>query len=279
MEQEQERLKQDLSAKTGEIAIVRSKQERQAREYEQELQAVRKLNAEKLAQQQKAIEAAKEAEKIRATELEFVKRDLAEEAEKLRRLAREKGKVVLNEPTTTPKKNKTTAFRDGFDDDEIQILSPSKLAGRRSNAGSPRKLIAKRKRKGLDSSPVVPLEVAEDDPMPDIQNQVQGLVLDEALIERLRKPDDRLDFLETILDHRIDQHHLKTLEEFSKFTIPGENESFASILLGKLPTISSKQNASEFPTELCELLISLWSQSIQKKYVSVPLNQYSHIPD
>jgi hypothetical protein len=190
---ERDNLKQDLTVKAGEISIVRSKQEKAAKEYEREVTAIKKLNAEKLAKQQEAIKAAMEAEKSAATELEFVKRDLLEESEKVRSLRRSKDKEKDSgiEPIATPKKNRTLAYRDGFDDDEIQIISPSKFHARRSNPSTPTKAGTKRKRKGQDS-PVISLEV-EQHQTPQVEPaQVPVMILDETLLERIRNPDDRL---------------------------------------------------------------------------------------
>ena len=170
---------------------MRSKQEKATKEYERELTATKKLNAERLAKQEKAIEIAREAEKSAATELEFVKRDLAEEAEKVRSLRKlkEKEKENIDEPAT-PKKQKSLPYRDGFDDDEIQIISPSKFHARKSNPGTPTKAGTKRKRKGQDS-PIVPLQVEENGRTQEAQEPNPGIVTD-LLLERIRKPDDRL---------------------------------------------------------------------------------------
>lgn len=186
-------MKQDLTVKAGEISIVRSKQEKAAKEYEREMTAIKKLNAEKLAKQQEAIRAAMEAEKNAATELEFVKRDLLEEAEKVRSLKRSKDKEkdATSEPIATPKKNRTLAYRDGFDDDEIQIISPSKFHARRSNPSTPTKAGTKRKRKGQDS-PVVSLEVEQHQTPQEEPAQAPTMLLDDTLLERIRNPDDRL---------------------------------------------------------------------------------------
>lgn len=190
----QQSLQQELSIKAGENAIIRSKQEKQAREHERELATIRKVNAERLAHQQKAIEAARDAEKTRATELEFVKKDLFEEAEKLRSLRRAKGKdkPALVEPLATPKK-RSAGHRDGFNDDEIQIISPSKGAGRKSNGGTPTKVNNKRKRKGGESPVAVALDVEQDELLEEKPTlPTNAVVLDDAMLERLRRPDDRL---------------------------------------------------------------------------------------
>jgi hypothetical protein len=282
-------LRQDLTIKAGEISIVRSKQEKAAKEYEREMTTIKKLNAQNLAKQQEAIKAAIEAEKNATTELEFVKRDLLEESEKVRSLKRskEKEKDHTSEPIATPKKNRTQAYRDGFDDDEIQIISPSKFNPRKSNPNTPTKTGTKRKRKGQDS-PIVSLEVEQFDP-PQVQPvQVPTMMLDEVLLERIRNPDDRLNvssqygrnmkcglltrshlqFLEMVFDHRPYKGHLRTFEEFTKLAFPSApGISFASIILEKLPTLNAKQIPSDFPIEFCELIISLWSRCIAEKYV------------
>lgn len=190
---ERDNLKQDLTVKAGEISIVRSKQEKAAKEYEREMTAIKKLNAEKLAKQQEAIKVALEAEKNATTEMEFMKRDLLEESEKVRSLKRtkDKEKDSTSEPIATPKKNRTLAYRDGFDDDEIQIISPSKFHARKSNPSTPTKTGTKRKRKGQDS-PVVSLEVEQYQAPREEPAQVPVMILDETLLERIRNPDDRL---------------------------------------------------------------------------------------
>ena len=156
--------------------------------------AIRKLNEDKLAKQQKALEAARTAEKNAATERDFIKQDLAQESERVRRLNRAREAEKKDGSTvTTPKKKKALAHRDGFDDDEIEILSPSKISPskfQRRTAGSPAKP-GKRKRKAVES-PVAPLEVvhAEEPPAEDLQPRLP--VVDEAIIERLGRQDDRL---------------------------------------------------------------------------------------
>lgn len=155
--------------------------------------AIKKLNAEKLAKQQEAIRAAMEAEKNAVTELEFVKRDLLEEAEKVRSLKRskEKEKDSTSEPIATPRKNRTMAHGDGFDVDEIQINSPSKFHPKRSNPSTPTKAGMKRKRKGQEG-PVVSLEVEQFEPPQGEPARIPTTILDDTAFERIRDPDDRL---------------------------------------------------------------------------------------
>jgi hypothetical protein len=166
------------------------------KEYEREMNALRKLNEDKLAKQQKALEAARIAEKNAATERDFIRQDLAEESERVRRLNRQK--VVEKKDgadlVTTPKKKKTFSHRDGFDDDEIEILSPSKISPskfQKRNAGSPSKP-GKRKRKAIES-PAGALEVIHVEEPAAVETDQKATVLDEAIIASLQIQDERFD--------------------------------------------------------------------------------------
>ncbi len=165
--------------------------------------ALRKLNEDKLAKQQKALEAARIAEKNAATERDFIKQDLAEESERVRRLNRQKAAEKKDDAglVTTPRKKKTFSHRDGFDDDEIEILSPSKISPskfQKRNAGSPSK-IGKRKRKAIES-PAGALEVIHVEEPPAVEPDQKATVLDEAIIASLQIQDERFD---------VSYHHLK----------------------------------------------------------------------
>lgn len=181
-------MEQTLNAKAGEVAIVRSKQEKEAKEHERELNSLRKLNEERLAKQRKELEAARIAANNAATERDFVKQDLAE-SERVRRLNRTTERKDL---TTTPKKKKTLPHRDGFDDDEIEIISPSKLSPSkfRSRNATPSK--GKRKRKSVES-PTPGLDLVQnDEPIQEFVPE-PALIFDDTILARLEIQDDRFD--------------------------------------------------------------------------------------
>lgn len=191
---ERDALKDDLNAKAGEIAIVRSKQDKAAKEHEREMTTIRKLNEEKLAKQQRALEAARIAQQQAATEREFLKQDLSEEAQRVRRLkAKEAAEKNENAELTTPRKKKSFPHRDGFDDDEIQIVSPSKVSPSKfhKKSGTPTRA-GKRKRKAVDS-PIAPLEVIHAEESYLEEPKRNAPVLDESMLARLGIQDDRFD--------------------------------------------------------------------------------------
>ena len=131
--------------------------------------ALQKLHDDEAARQKIEVEKARaELQKI-ATEKDFLENDLAEGTKQIRNLQRAITKVgdkgskteargEENQPVT-PKKNKALAYADGFDDEEIQPMSPSRLVIR-SKANTP-KAGAKRKRKPTEGSPVKPLELTQ----------------------------------------------------------------------------------------------------------------------
>lgn len=167
-----------------------------AREHEREMAALRKLSSDTQAKQQKAIEAARIAEKNAATERDFIKQDLAEESARVRKLNRQKATEKNDGPSLvlTPKKKKTFSHRDGFDDDEIEILSPSKISPskfQKRNFGSPSKP-GKRKRRTVES-PAGALEVIQDDESSAVVPAQKTTVLDEAIIASLQIQDERFD--------------------------------------------------------------------------------------
>jgi hypothetical protein len=286
--QERDALKSDLNAKTGEIAIVRSKQEQTVKQYEREMIAIRKLNEEKVSKQEKALEAAKIAEKNAATERDFFKQDLAEESERVRRLNKAKAMEKQGANLTTPKKKKALAHRDGFDDEEIELLSPSKISPSKFQKrlmGSPSKAGGKRKRKTVESpAAALDLEVMQDEPVTE-QVEPREMILDETIIASLSVRDDRFDvsnayegriadtnnyqFLGMMLDHKVDSKHKRTIQELENYALPSSpDDSLQTHLLSKIPELGLIKSQIELPVNFCELVISLWSKCMEEKYVS-----------
>ena len=197
-------------SKTGEIAIVRANSVKTTKEYEARMVAMQRMHADETARHRLEVERQKfEAETARveqgkiATELAFDKRELAKESEERRNLEKiVKGggaKATLlkgqgqgsNSPLTTPKKNKGLSFGDGFSDDEVNAVSPSKIA-LRTKVSTP-KAGAKRKRKPLEGSPSQALQLIE--PITDAStNEVTQVIqpsLAEIIAQGTRQEDKR----------------------------------------------------------------------------------------
>lgn len=163
---------------------------------------MQKLHADEISKQKAELEAArKDREKIE-TNNRFLEHDLAQEAARARRalkdgtIAKPKphGRVI---PVVTPKKTRTLPFRDGFDDDDVVMVSPPR-AQEKTRVPTP-KAGSKRKRHNAEQreqSPVrkLPLDepvepVKTPETLPPEQPATSGI--DVALLARLDEEDDR----------------------------------------------------------------------------------------
>ncbi|KAK8091015.1 DNA repair protein rad26 [Apiospora phragmitis] len=251
-----------LQSKDGEIGIVRTRLERSRQDHDRELQNLKKQTAEQIAKQERAVEAAKAAEKNATTELEFTKRDLREEVGRAKRKDKDGG---------TPKKNnaaKTWGVADGFDDVDI-AGSPSKgTRGRKPGAVAsvvaepPARLTrtptkGKRKRPPPADSPAMALETTEDVVMVDHgDDDLAGSVAN------LSEPPQ----CQQIATHSICAYGRPlTFDVLAGYSLPSNpSESLASIILQKLTTMGDPNDPMRLPIELCQLLIDLWSRSFHE---------------
>jgi hypothetical protein len=272
-------LQSELTSAKGEAAIVRSKYEKFQTSHEAEVARLKRLNAEQLAKQERAVEAALAAEKNATTELHFAQQDLKEE---LGRAKVVKRKDDLN--MTPKKKNKTWAVADGFD--EVEILpSPGKGQGKRRGDPGPVAVPladrtptkGKRKRPAVDS-PVMALEVhSEDVVMPDAPagTKVKPRHGDRAA-EKYRHKAESLpfDFLKLVLDHSPSHGQPLTFDLFSRYAFPSDpDQSLAAIMLDKLPDLGRSLDGSpddpfRLLVDFSELLLVLWTQCNEEKYYS-----------
>jgi len=189
-------------AKAGEISIVRANHAKTAMEYERRLKAAEKMYADEAARQKSQIESAKAELQNITTENMFLKKDLNDEGEQSRMLRRNLKNVgaggktglakttTIASPVTTPKKHKPLPFRDGFDDDEIMVVSPSKAAPK-AKRGTP-KIGDKRKRKVPEDSPGQPLQLSQSRGKDTVQDgREPNRQQEDAALQSLGREDDR----------------------------------------------------------------------------------------
>lgn len=165
LEQEREQMRRELNeaqalaeTKAGEIAIIRSKQVSMVRDYDRQLAALRKAMADEVAKHKVEVEAAMSEGRKLATENTFLQHDLAEETYHLRNFKVKQQKLEDRAQPVTPRKSRVLPFRDGFDDDEIAVISPSKSAARSKRATPTHP--GKRKRQASQDSPA-PLQLRD----------------------------------------------------------------------------------------------------------------------
>ncbi|MCJ1309235.1 hypothetical protein MMC25_002893 [Agyrium rufum] len=292
--------------KAGEAAIIRGKQEKTAKEYAAQITSIQRAHTDALAKQKSEIEAAKvEAERL-ATKNKYLEHDLQEESVRLKQLQRN-AKAGTTKPgagqsstveirsrqarNTTPKKNRTQDFGDGFDTVENAfIISPAKH-GRRQKQLTP-KAGEKRKRKAVEDSPGLASRPSQPPAgsiiLDDEDTALEFPDLLPSLPEELRQPvavekpkkDQRYKVMQLVLNHQFLGQKKTSLDKLADYTYPSDpSTSVSSLLLAKLASIPQFDDLDDFPTGVCMILVSLWSKCLDEQHYSpldvlLPLLQY-----
>lgn len=107
----------------GEISILRAKQEKIENFYENKILALQKSHADEIAKQKADMDLAKKGLETSETNNRFLEHDLAQAKEE--RSKRFKGEKP-NTSRLSRQSSQSLPYRDGFDDHEIVLVSPSK---------------------------------------------------------------------------------------------------------------------------------------------------------
>lgn len=251
--------------KAGEIAIIRSKQTRMIEEYDRQLAALRKAMVDEVAKHKEEVEAAMSKGKMLATENIFLQHDLAEEAHQLRSY-KTKQRAEEKVPPVTPKKSRVLPFRDGFDDDEIAVVSPSKSAAR-SKRATPT-VPGKRKRQASQDSPApLQLSPAGDAMMVDVHGDSTGSSFEvEGKSTGTGGRDQQL--IMRLLNHRVLPDQQTDLEALSKFSFPSEpNRPLSSIVMDEL----TRLDLVNYVVEYVYTIGPIWQRALTERlYEPVP---------
>ncbi|KAL8937750.1 MAG: hypothetical protein Q9211_003523 [Gyalolechia sp. 1 TL-2023] len=278
-------------AKSGEIAIVRANLTKTEKIFESKIQALQKLRQEESVKQRLEVERALAEKQKIATEKGFLQNDIAEGNLQIKNLQRavkakdgEAKNVVYGDsrrtvPPTTPKKDRSAGLRDGFDNHEIQPISPSRLPYR-SKTSTP-KAGSKRKRKPLGASPVKPLPLSQANEAREaiaVDNNTAEQIFGDvatasdappAAITRppLASPDERFDFTQHVINHRMGVGEKRTFEALSEHSFPSKPDTaLSTIFLDEMATLSSRRDVDNFPVALAQVVISMWKQCVDEQY-------------
>ncbi|PWY91273.1 hypothetical protein BO70DRAFT_358727 [Aspergillus heteromorphus CBS 117.55] len=256
-------------SKAGEIAIIRANQAKVAENYDRQLAALRKTMAEDAARHAQEIEAAREEGKTFATRNAFLEHELAEESMQTNRL-KGKGRAGEKPPPVTPKKNRILPFRDGFDDDEILAVSPTKSAHKRSTPVVP----GKRKRQlSQDSQPPlqlspqpepIPVEKPTVEPTDDVMGDAMGDVApDQAVPEETTARFVDSSTVKNLMKHMTYPNEKPDIEAMAELAFPSEPQrTVATILLEE----TSNLDFGNYLVEYARAIISLWDRALTEKY-------------
>ncbi|KAL1967315.1 hypothetical protein VTN77DRAFT_3361 [Rasamsonia byssochlamydoides] len=260
--------KEAAQTKAGENAILRKQQANILKERDQQVAALQKRLADETAKHKGALEAADDETKKLATENAFLKQDLREETLRFNNL-KAKAKAEEKAPPTTPKKSRVLPFRDGFEDDEMVVLSPTKSPGGRSRRGTPT-VPGKRKRK---ASQDVPIPMASLQLSPAKAPGVDAAETEEIAYSKARpdyrEEDSNLHYMKRILNHRTPPNTERDIEIMARLAFPSEpGRKLSSIVLEETSSIRSGNYAVGF----ANVIISLWSRALKEKfYEPIPM--------
>ena len=232
------------------------------------------MHAEEAARQKMEVDKAREERQQIETQKRFLENELAREVEQMKSLQRAVksggGKTALPKAAVkplTPRKSKAP-FGDGFDDAEIQVASPPKLALRSKpatpSAGSKRK-------RPTEGSPSKPLQLSQQgkenssDRLTDGQDATVNPQADLSLTPQVQ--DQRFQFTQKVLNHRIKDGEPRSFETLAAYAFPSDpQKALASLLLDKLSALSIKTEIENFYTALSLIIISLWQQCISETF-------------
>jgi hypothetical protein len=279
MEQERNQIMQELAeariqveTKAGEISIIRKKQAAITEEHDRQLAALRKTMADEIAKHKQEVEAALSEGKVLATENVFLQQDLVDEAFQSRHY---KPKHREKEAPVTPRKSRVLPFRDGFDDDEIAMISPSKSAAR-SKRATPT-VPGKRKRESSQDG-AVPLELNPPGAEPniaDVPAEVEEVKRKSAESSRNQR------FMMRLLSHRTHPDQDTGLEALAKLAFPSEPyRPMSSTIMDGM----ARADPDKYILEYTQTIVSLWQRAINEKfYEPIPrlqaIVQYSLMSD
>ncbi|KAL7948722.1 hypothetical protein V8C42DRAFT_227328 [Trichoderma barbatum] len=257
-------LEAELNAARGEASILRSNSTKAQQNYDEQITRLRKLNAEQLGKQEKAMEAALAAEKHANVELQFMQRDMKEANDRARK----------KEPTTsvaTPKKNaKTWGFADGFDEMDI-AASPSKGQGRNKSAGSVAANIGERtpskgkRKRPVSESPMKALDIHTGDAEMSEAKPIFQPALQQPVI--IAAPTVPFDFLQVVLDHGFAQGQPPTFDILSRVSFPSDPTiSFSTLIFERLPLMGNPYQPMQLLVDFAEQIIILWTRCFEEQF-------------
>ncbi|KAK5734134.1 hypothetical protein LTR17_009117 [Elasticomyces elasticus] len=276
LESESHRLRESEAAartaaavKAGENAIVRSKAEAQAKEYERRIAVMVKLAADDAARNKAEVERERKEREKMETDRRFLVHDLEQESERVKRLNGGTGKTR----TGTPKKagRRTAGLGDGFEDLEVRAVSPSR--SREKMMGTP-KHGAKRRRTANDS-PVAALSFTQLPGPPGgvvRQGSGEGSVASSAAETKVKalNPDQRYEFVQQLLNHVPYEGHERSVEALSKYHLPSAGlRSLSADLQTRLfyPVVATEEEGAEcFALKFSRALLKVWAQCLEEKY-------------
>lgn len=248
-----------VDTKSGEISIIRSNQAKAAQNYDRQLASIRKAMADAAEQHKGEVEAVRAERKMLVTENAFFKQDLTEEAMRINNL-KAKSKPEEKAPVT-PRKSRVLPFRDGFDDDEMVAVSPSKST---RSKGTSSVVPGKRKRTtSQDSS--APLQLSpQAQRMVDTSGGSDDIMVDLEYDQAPSKGEEHnVKFMKRIMNHRVFPNEKRDIEIMSKLAFPSEPQRMLS---GIVLEETASRDSGNYAMDYALTIVSIWSRALEERF-------------
>ena len=278
--------KDTVTMQKGEISIIRANFEKENKVYDRQIGVLKKSMEEESSKHTVAINALAQKNNNLTTQYNFLQQEHNQELQETKTLRQRLKDKPQGErtasPTTTPRRGMASSLRDGFNDDDIMLISPSKSA-RRSKPPTPT-AANKRKRKVGEPSPVKPLVLRpsatsqqEMPPPPPAPAQTVEKIV--PIVRKDKQAERHLRFLQSVLEYRVKETKEPLFEAFVKFAFPSSaSKSFAAILLEG----TAQLKGSRLTGDLLQMLIDLWAKCLKEQYykpIALLLEVVSYIID
>ncbi|KAJ9659821.1 hypothetical protein H2198_002890 [Neophaeococcomyces mojaviensis] len=274
-----------LHTARGENAVVRNKGGNDLKAAERQINILKKQMQEEGTKHQAILQAKDASYSKLVTDSNFLKHELDEQIRKVKTLQQQAKDKPLHDRTNqanlSPRKGAAISLRDGFDDDEIMLMSPSRspAKGRRSKPGTPTN--RKRKQPAMTEPDVPPLvlrlsggnERDEDTNKPTTKAGTKVEVVKDHETER------HLQFIQDVLSFRPFSGQVTVVEGLVQFAFPSEpTRPLSSIVLAE----TSKLKGKRLPGDLLDCFTRLLDRCAKEDYykpLALLLATFDHILD
>ena len=260
--------KTQVLTQQGEIAIIRDNKNKETKVFDRQLSALKKSMQEESSKHETTLATLTNKNKEVAEVNSFLEHELKEETEKSKALSKRLKQRPAEKsagPTTTPKKGPAKALGDGFDDDEIMVMSPSKSA-KKSKPPTPT-AAANRKRKAAAQSPIKPLALRQT--FADSESGLETVLVAEKsdrvvpIMRRDRRTERHLHFMQRILNYQLRASGERIIEKFMGYRFPSDaSRTLAAIILDA----TSRLKGPRLPADMLQIFLDVWVRCLREKY-------------
>ncbi|QIX00624.1 hypothetical protein AMS68_006141 [Peltaster fructicola] len=233
------------------------------REHDRKILTMQKGFAEEAAKHRGELEAGRKEREKMQTDNRFLQHDLAQEAERAKRL-NGAGKSRTIAERDTPRKIRKAGLGDGFNDDEVQMFSPIRSRGRDSTPRAG----AKRKRSAQDS-PIASLSFAKPAPLPRDESTDSAQTMPATLVSPSLATSQNEDtrFIQCLLVYQPFGQSAGALELLCQHHLPANiHRPLSSVLMEALST--SRQTTDSIPLQTVRVLSSLWQRCLDQQHLA-----------